>query len=252
MTILTRGFAALLFAGTVYPQNGPTVFEVVSVKLSTGDGPPDLTPRRSGERITMHSVRFPSLVIYAYHLEHGLATTSYQLTGHLQLPEGLETYDIDAIAPVTTGDQELRAMFQHLLKQRFHLRAHWESKVMPVYDLAIAKNGARLKPASKVSTQHPRESEHGVSHLYGNGISFEQFVEALTARLELPLRNRAGLSGGSYNVDLRYARDGNLDEATSAPDLITAVEQELGLKLRRSRGPIPVLVVDHVEKPSEN
>jgi hypothetical protein len=54
------------------------------------------------------------------------------------------------------------------------------------------------------------------------------------------------------SVVMPFARDGNLSVATSAPNLITAIEEELGLKLKGSKGPVEVLVVDHVDKPSEN
>ena len=78
----------------------------------------------------------------------------------------------------------------------------------------------------------------------------EVLLEALSARLESPMRNLTGLSGGLYDVDIYFARD--ISVTTAAPDLVRAVEQELGLKLKPSRGPVPVLVVDRVEKPSDN
>jgi uncharacterized protein (TIGR03435 family) len=203
----------------------------------------------------MHDVRLPSVVIYAYHLEHGLATTSYQLAGNLQLPDGWEVYDIDAIAPGSPGDDELRAMFQKLLADRFHLKAHSETRELPGYDLVIARNGPNLRPSvpgQKIAEDRRVDREPGVSHLIGRGASIEQLLRTLSARLESPVRNLSGLTGGAYHYDVPFTREVNVSEALSAPDLVTAAEKELGLKLTRGRGPVEVLVVDHLEKSSEN
>jgi len=76
-------------------------------------------------------------------------------------------------------------------------------------------------------------------------------VNAISGRLEAPVRNLTGLTGGAYDFDVAFARDTNLN-TTSAPNPITAVEAELGLKLKAGKGPVQVLVVDHVEKPAAN
>jgi uncharacterized protein (TIGR03435 family) len=71
-------------------------------------------------------------VIYAYHLAGGAMTTSYQLTGKVQMPEGWEEYDIDAVAPGLPSDNDLRLMLQVLLEERFKLKYHWENRELPV------------------------------------------------------------------------------------------------------------------------
>jgi uncharacterized protein (TIGR03435 family) len=244
---------SIAIASGAMGQNKRPSFEVASVKRSVAEGFPDFKPRRSGDRVTMHNVRVATIVIYAYHLASGAVTTSYQLAGNLQLPEGADVYDVDAIAPGAASDEDLRLMFQVLLEDRFHLRFHRESKEMPLYDLVIAKSGSKLKassPSGKAYLKNrPIEAEPGVSHLAGSG-SMELLVGALSARLDAPVRNLSGLTGGEYDFDVPFARDPSL--TTAATNLVTAVEEELGLKLKRSRGPVEVLVVDHVEKPSEN
>jgi uncharacterized protein (TIGR03435 family) len=233
-------------------QSKRPTFEIASVKRNTVDGFPDATPRRSGDRVTMHCVRVPTIVIYAYHLANGAMTTSYQLAGNVQLPEGWDEFDIDAIAPGAPSDDDLRLMFQDLLEDRFKLKWHWENREMPLYDLVVAKNGPKLKtsdPNRKASANARPDSEPGVSHLRGSG-SIELLVRALSARLDSPVRNLSGLTGGTYDFDIPFARD--ISVTTAATNLVTAVEEELGLKLKRSKGPVPVLVVDHVERPSEN
>jgi uncharacterized protein (TIGR03435 family) len=245
--------ATLLALAVAYSAMGQTPrpsFEIVSVKPSVSRGFPDFRPKRSGDRVTMHNVQVPTLVIYAYHLASGALASSYQLAGKMVLPDGENLFDIDAVAPGAPDEAALRLMFQTLLEERFKLKYHWESKEMPLYDLTIAKNGPKLRP-SDPNRKPParRDMEPGVSRLGGNG-SIEVLVEGLSARLESPVRNLTGLTGGLYDFDVYFARD--ITVTTAAPSLVAAVEQELGLKLKPSKGPVPVLVVDRVEKPSEN
>ena len=201
----------------------------------------------------MHNIRVATAVIYAYHLAGGAMTTSYQLAGNLEMPDGWEEYDIDAIAPGLPSDDDLRLMFQVLLEERFKLKYRWESRELLLYDLMVAKNGPKLKtgdPNRKgTANRRSAEPEPGVSRLAGSG-SIEDLVGALSARLESPVRNLTGLTGGWYDFEVPFARD--ITVTTAAADLVTAVEEELGLKLKRSKGPVQVLVVERVERPTEN
>jgi uncharacterized protein (TIGR03435 family) len=243
---------AMAIAWSAMGQEKRPKFEVASIKRSTGDGVPDAKPRRSGGRVTMHDIRVATAVIYAYHLAGGAMTTSYQLAGNLQMPDGWEEYDIDAIAPGLPSDDDLRLMFQVLLEERFQLKYRWESRKLALYDLTIAKNGPKLIPGdrNRKGTGHRRsaEPEPGVSRLAGSG-SIEDLAGALSARLESPVQNLTGLTGGWYDFDVAYARDITV---TTAANLVTAVEEELGLKLKRSKGPVQVLVVERLERPTEN
>ena len=121
----------------------------------------------------MHNIRVATAIIYAYHLASGAMTTSYQLAGNLQLPDGWDVYDIDAIAPGLPSDDDLPLMFQVLLEERFKLKYRWESRDLPMYDLAVAKKGPRLRtgdPNCKgLANRRSREPEPGVSRLAGCG-----------------------------------------------------------------------------------
>jgi uncharacterized protein (TIGR03435 family) len=120
--------AALLWmatAPTAISQTKRRSFEVASVKRSADDGFPDFKPRRSGDRVTMHKVRVATVVIYAYHLANGAATTSYQRAGNLQLPIGWDAYDIEALAPGSPTDDDLRLMFQSCWKSDSNSGITW-------------------------------------------------------------------------------------------------------------------------------
>ena len=86
-----------------------------------------------------------------------------------------------------------------LLEERFQLEYRWETRELPLYDLAAAKNGPKLKtgdPNRRVTAnRRPAEPEPGVSRLAGSG-SIEDLAGALSARLESPVRNLTGLTGG--------------------------------------------------------
>ena len=252
MRFLGAILALAIVWGALGQERRPA-FEVASVRRSKGDGPPDATPRRSGRRVSMHNIRVATAVIYAYRLAGGAMTTSYQLAGKLETPDESEEYDIDAIAPRLPSDADLRLMFQVLLEERFKLRYRWETRELLLYDLTAAKNGPKLKVGdpNRNATANRRRAQPapGVSHLAGSG-SMEDLVGLLSARLEAPVRNLTGLAGGWYEFDVPFAPDSAT--TTSAPDLTTAVEEDLGLKLKRSKGPVQVLVVEGVERPTEN
>jgi uncharacterized protein (TIGR03435 family) len=250
---MVPAFLAMAIAWSALGQEKRPTFEVASVKRSAGDGFPDAKPRRSGSRVMMHNIQVATAIIYAYHLAGGAMATSYQLAGSLPMPNGWEEYDIDAIAPGLPSDDALRLMFQVLLEERFRLKYRWESRELPLYDLTTAKNGPKLRagdPKRKgLTNRRSTEPEPGVSRLAGSG-SMEDLVGALSARLNSPVRNLTGLTGGWYDFDVPFAWD--ITVTTAAANLVTAVAEELGLRLKGSKGPVQVLVVERVEKPAEN
>jgi uncharacterized protein (TIGR03435 family) len=140
-------------------------------------------------------------------------------------------------------------MMQSLLADRFHLRVHWEQKERSVFALSAAKGGVRMKPAAD---QEHGEMTFNQGHLSGKGVP----VSFLASLLELPAdRTVIDTSGvpGSYDFDLRYdPEDKAAATPSNDPNLFTAVQEQLGLKLQSTRASVPVLVVDHVEPPTPN
>jgi len=97
-------------------------------------------------------------------------------------------------------------------------------------------------------------------HLMGKGATMTQLVNALGGALAGPVTDDTGLQG-TYDFDVLFARDDlhatspdkpRPPDDSSAPLLPAALQSELGLKLERSKGPVEVLAIDHLEKPSEN
>jgi len=144
-------------------------------------------------------------------------------------------------------------MLQRLLEDRFKLKVHYEQRVMPLYEMTVAKSGVRMKAA------HPADPEHG-SMSWSNGklegenvpMAFIPLVFAMV--LERPVGDKTS-TPGNFDFQLHFTgmEDAqNSGAADSGPSLFTAVQEQMGLKLQPGKGPVWVIVVDRAEMPSEN
>jgi uncharacterized protein (TIGR03435 family) len=184
--------------------------------------------------------------------------------------------------------REQMLMMQSLLADRFKLKVHFETREMPIYELVVAKDGAKLTPCKdKLEVDKniaPKglswEDEktwlpngqmrahvglHGTHEMVAKCITMDQLMywlpwqpsEAFT--VDRNTVNRTGLTG-LYDVSLkwtapvRYSLQGveMVDDSDGGPDFFEALQQQLGLKLVPSKGPVEVVVIDHIEKPSPN
>lgn len=177
---------------------------------------------------------------------------------------------MDPVNP-TKPDQELRKlMLQSLLADRFKLTAHRETKILPVYDLVIAKGGVKMKVATPGDTYaNGLKAPDGVGtggagflrnvrgRVDGQAVSTGQIAGWLSREVERMVVNKTGLTG-KYDVTLQWAPESSsaamsADQSTEAgPSIYTALQEDWGLKLEPAKGPVEVLVIDHVEMPSAN
>jgi uncharacterized protein (TIGR03435 family) len=146
-------------------------------------------------------------------------------------------------------------MMQALLADRFQLKFHKETRELPIYNLVVAKSGPKLQetPEGKGSGY-----SMGSGKLSGTGIEFDSLAFSLSNEVGRIILNKTGLTG-EYNIDLKWQPDsmatGSANSSSAdppLPDLFTALQEQLGLKLEPAKGPVDVYVIDHVEKPSEN
>jgi uncharacterized protein (TIGR03435 family) len=252
---------ALAFALGLSGQGAPKPpsFEVASVKVNTADVVTDRVPRRSGDHIMMHNANLFLFIVYAY----DVVVPLYQLPNEPDRLFSDTGFDVDAIAPGETGDTALRLMFQTLLEDRFQLKVHWETREIVGYDLVAGKGGSKMKltsPDNKIvvdghvfpmGTSQLYVGANHVAHLIGKGSSMEQLVYQLTGRVRTPIRDRTGLTG-TFDYDFTFALNDLKVDLDSAPMVTTAIQDQLGLKLEKSKIPVKVLIVDHVEKPTAN
>jgi bla regulator protein blaR1 len=188
-----------------------------------------------------------------------------------------ERYDIDA--KVSGSDLpkldtltrlERNAMMRQVLVDRFRFAAHRAIRELPVYELVVAKGGAKLKEAvlgdSDANGLKDGRGHSPLDHMrvgFGNvdcqSVPMTSLIEILTQLSGRTVVDKTGLVG-KYDVKLRWrpedarpqsdARGGAPDEPDV--DFFTAVQEQLGLKLIPAKGPVNALVVDHIEKPSDN
>jgi uncharacterized protein (TIGR03435 family) len=184
----------------------------------------------------------------------------YQVTGG---PNWLDTYHFNISAKVDEAEPELKgkegqervqAMLESLLDERFEFQFHRETKTLPVYNLVAAKSGFKLT-AVKDTGGSSSNSNNG--KLTAQGISMAALAVFLSGEMERPVLDATGISG-VFDFKLEWSRQ--QDGAAKAPDaneiagpsIFTALQEQLGLKLESTKGPVEIIVVDHAEKPTEN
>jgi uncharacterized protein (TIGR03435 family) len=201
-----------------------------------------------GSKVTLRN-----LVMFAYDV------TAPRVIGPAWLDSN--RFDITARAPEGTAPADLRVMLQNLLKQRFHLQTHMETREMPVYDMVTAKNGVKMArhPApTPVGPAAPRDAYPGVTHLSmlrGSGQTTTFIAGKLSGMTDRPVLDKTGLDG-TYDYFLIWrssVSSASNEIELGPPDLFTAIEQQLGLTLRPAKAQLTVVVVDQADKmPTEN
>lgn len=182
-----------------------------------------------------------------------------------------DRFDIEAQAQKPSSLDEFHLMTRTLLAERFHLRFHFETKEMPLYALTVdtgspATGGAKLTLHDAANSGDPWIEQGMDMPLHARwtatSSSMELFAFRLASVMDRPVIDQTGLKG-DYDFKLAYTMDlpPNLPQNamvngqpidTSGPSIFQAVRQQLGLRLDPRKGPVQVMVVDHVEKPSEN
>lgn len=232
-----------------------TSFEVVSVKPAT-PGCPGMSVGHPPGRFLAHCVTL-----------WGLIYNAYDVRSFRDHPPGLPgwadsaLFDVDAKADDQTAmamqklprdplGKQQQIMLQSLLADRFHLRAHYESKVEPVYELVVAKGGSKLKPLP--ADQKPRGAIYGgPSEIKMRGDPITPLAFFLSQVAGRTVIDKTGLTG-NFDLELKWTPDDQQGTPDAGATLFTALQEQLGLKLRPAKATVPSLVIDHVERPSPN
>lgn len=156
--------------------------------------------------------------------------------------------------------RELQLMLQALLAERFRLKVHRENKQFPVFALTVGAKGPKFKKAeeserSLVAFGPPSQvnGEEMVKLIVQNG-SMQELTDLLSIFMDRPVLNQTALKD-KYDFTLLYERNADSPgplTAVTGPGLSAALQEQAGLKLEATKGPVEVLVIDHVEKPSGN
>jgi uncharacterized protein (TIGR03435 family) len=164
-----------------------------------------------------------------------------------------EPYDFDARADNSdAGPKQIRVMLQTLLADRFKLAVHRETQTAQVYTLTVGKNGSKLQDAKDGRKNYINQTGPGqVTFTENQGL--HGLINVLSTLLSAPVLDETGLTGYyNFSLDFTNPRDPRPRQADSPPELFTAVQEQLGLKLEAKKGPVEVLVIDHMERPSAN
>jgi uncharacterized protein (TIGR03435 family) len=275
-----------LYVPVVAAENRQSVpsFEVATVKPNhTGDGSTSIWSRAGSYRVQNLTLKEIIRIAYGLQSETQISGGSDALLGqHFDINAKVEDQQQASMARMSSEDQrqQMALMLQSLLAERFMLKVHWEKRELPVYALVVAKDGPKFKPFEPQSETREAplkaaasSSAHVGFSMAANSAGAEvtaigQPVDALARMLanqkEAEGRNvidRTGLKG-KYDYTMHWTREQDAQTPKAAdmsqpvggdgPSLFTALQEQLGLKLKADKGEIETIVVEHVEQPSEN
>jgi uncharacterized protein (TIGR03435 family) len=261
--------AALAFAAAgsaAHTQDGgaPPAFEVASVKPTSPDSHFEI--RLDPGKYTATRVQLRLLIQDAYSVEE------FRISG---APAWVfnDLWDMVAKSDGAFGVERRKLMLQTLLAERFQLRVHWESREMPVYALVVDKNGPKLgtpKPDEEMELWiEPRPQG---ARMVGRRATMRQLAGFLGEWMRRTVLDKTGLSGEydfrtewtpderepigtemMMGTRLRQAEEGSTPpEDAPGLSLTAALRERMGLKLKSAKGPVEILIIDHVEKASGN
>jgi bla regulator protein BlaR1 len=228
-------------------------YDVVSVKLNnTGDDSGSLNIDDHGI-FTVKNMPLESILEFAYDVK------SDQIVG-LTGPVGSARFNVEAKvlpsgngAPPLLPDANLQAMLIPMLADRFHLKAHLEPKVMPVYDLVVARGGLKIK----LSQDEIHDSTWNINGestdkvLSGKGNNMTDLADELSDEVHRRVVDKTGLTGHA-DITLKWSDEVAVEQGGNTISIFTALEEQLGLRLESAKGPVDTLVIDHVEMPTED
>lgn len=151
--------------------------------------------------------------------------------------------------------EQRRAMLRALYEERLGLKWHFETRVMPSYDLVLAKDGPKFKAAAGSGSDESTSINN--SDLTAKGIRLSALTDILAVEVERPVVDKTGLAG-KFDLHLKWTRDTGATsadagkDADAPPPLFTALQEQLGLKLEAGKDPVQVVMIDHIEEPSAN
>ena len=170
-------------------------------------------------------------------------------TAKFDIEAKVDSSDAAAFKKMPFGQRQ--RMVQEMLADRFQLKTHHEMREQPIYALVVAKGGAKLRVATPAEGADPGGTiARKRGEIVAQNIVLSQLISQLTQTLGRTVQDRTTGLTGKYDMTLDWAPDDETSE--TGPSIFTAIQEQLGLRLESTKGPVEVLVVDHVERPSEN
>ena len=263
----------LIGIGHAQPPAPTQQFEVATVKPNNSGADAGFNRIMPGGRLSAENAPLRTLIASAYNIRFS------QLSGG---PSWLDSahYDIEARGQLKPGVKvadQMNRMLQSLLADRFKLKIHRETKEMPIYALTVARNGPKLEASQggpcldPVGGHEPSFDDlasgrimpcgrvyNTPGKMLGSRVSMAKFASSLSTTVSRPVVDETGLTG-IYDIALKWLPDDSSTPpgpdvptpatlADQGPSIFTALQEQLGLRLEAQKGPVEVLVIDHVEK----
>ncbi|HWB95065.1 MAG TPA: TIGR03435 family protein [Bryobacteraceae bacterium] len=237
-------------------------FDVVSVKMHSPDnqgGRMQLMP----DGVRLQNIPLPDFIREAYGLSENdqiVGIPAWANSERFDIEAKVDSADVAAFRKLTLD--QIQGMGRTILADRFKCASHMEQKILPVYALAVAKDGPKLKTSTMsdqdinartgvIGMSHASNGSGAVNQLTATGVTMDRLASALSKQgLGRVVLDNTNLTG-RYDFTLSWSPE-NAPGETSGPSIFTAIAEQLGLKLESEKGPVPVLVIDHIGAPSPN
>jgi bla regulator protein BlaR1 len=272
--MIRRVSLALLLLGPGFAQqSAPLKFEVASIRPANPDTPGGLIRLMPGGGLSLTNIPVRTMITLAYDVR------DFQISGGPGWI-GTERFDVTARADAAAakGQEDLSKLtdeqrktvrdqmaerLRALLADRFQLVVHKETKEESIYALVVSKSGPKLKEVKGADAKQGMNTGRGRSQ--GFAAPMEMLAQVLSNIVGRPVLDKTGLAG-KYDFVLEWMPDVGADAraqgfgdgitspapAPGGPTIFTALQEQLGLRLEAQKGPVPKIVIDRVEKPSEN
>jgi uncharacterized protein (TIGR03435 family) len=240
--------------------DAPLAFAVATIKPSRPGVPGKGITMRGPREFATINTSLNDLITFAYGIH------VRQIVG---APAWVESDLFDIVAqPEAEGlpnRKQLEGMLQNLLADRFKLAFHREKKELSVYAITVAKTGSKLTRNEGDPNGLPGLGFQGLGKLIARNANMQDFAGLMqSAVLDRPVVDQTGLTG-RFDFTLNWTPDefqfrnfsaglppAAADKPDAPPDLYTAIQQQLGLKIEAAKAQVDVFVIDKIEKPSEN
>ena len=240
------------------PADANPAFEVATIKPSDTSAPHGTFIRHRGRNIIVYNLSLSGLIRYAYGLQEKQIAAGPPALLHTH-------FDIDGVPDIDghPNINQTRLMFQKLLVSRFMLAFHYKQRELPVFAIQVAKGAPKLTPTTRKPGDSTEFTYTCQVVLTVRNYSMSDVAKAMQdVFLDKPVVDQTGLKD-RYDFDLKWTPEdsqsycrvapaSSRDDPSAPPGLYTAIQEQLGLKIVQTKAPVQVMVIDKLEKPSDN
>jgi uncharacterized protein (TIGR03435 family) len=246
IALLTASVAFGQVPSAAAPTATPLAFEVATIK-PTDPAFGGIVMRLGGGRFSATGFTLKDLVAFAYEVDNSQIVSG---------PNWFASDRFDILGkPEKEGPlnrDDARVMLRTLLAERFRLKIHRETREMPVYVLTVGKNGSKMKPRMAGDGGESTRLTFQGTKATGRRVSAKVLAEELQAMaLDRPVLDKTGLTG-DFDFNLSWRPGDSAAGDPNDPDIFTAVQEQLGLKLEPQRAQAEAIIVAAAERPSGN